>query len=228
MEQIFLKMSIMLVPGLLAVTIHEVSHGFIADKFGDPTARMLGRLTLNPAKHIDPIGVVALLVFGFGWAKPVPITVRNLRNPKQSLLWVSIAGPVSNICMAIISAILLKVCIYVASVSAVDSFFARVLFDPLSLMVAFSLYINIILAVFNMIPIPPLDGGRVMTSLLPAKQSMQLSRIEPIGFLLVIFLVFFTPLWSIVLQPVINLFVVTLAGEQTMMVARAMNFLFGR
>ena len=227
MEQFLLKLSIMLVPGLLAVTLHEVAHGYVADKFGDPTARMLGRLTLNPIKHIDPIGVIALLLFGFGWARPVPITIRNLRNPKKSLIWVSIAGPVSNIILAILSAIMLKVLVLIASASATGSSFTANLFEPLALMAAFSLYINVILAVFNMIPIPPLDGGRVLTSLLPAKQSVQLSKVEPIGFLVVIFLVFFTPLWGVVLQPIINVLVSALAGVQTIVVIRAMSFLFG-
>jgi Zn-dependent protease len=101
MEHILLKISIMLVPALLAVTMHEVAHGFIAERLGDPTARLLGRLTLNPVKHLDPIGTIALLVFGFGWARPVPVNQNNLRRAQKDMIWVSLAGPAANLLLAL-------------------------------------------------------------------------------------------------------------------------------
>ena len=114
-ENILFKLSIMLVPGLLAITCHEVAHGYVAWRYGDPTARMLGRLTLNPLKHIDIFGTLMLVIVGIGWAKPVPVVIENLRNPKKDMIWVSIAGPVTNICLALVSAVLLRLILAVPS-----------------------------------------------------------------------------------------------------------------
>ena len=185
-ENILFKLSIMLVPGLLAITCHEVAHGYVAWRYGDPTARMLGRLTLNPLKHIDIFGTLMLVIVGIGWAKPVPVVIENLRNPKKDMIWVSIAGPVTNICLALVSAVLLRLILAVPSSGTEANF----MLQPLSYMAAFSVYINLLLAFFNMIPIPPLDGGRVLMGLLPYRQALALGRIEPYGMILIIVLVF--------------------------------------
>jgi Zn-dependent protease len=223
MEQLLTKISIMLVPALLAVTLHEVAHGYAAERYGDPTARLLGRLTLNPLRHLDPIGTLALLFFGFGWARPVPVNFRNLQRPRQDMMLVATAGPSANFAMAILSALLLR------SLPAIGSggsqFF---LVEPLALMAAFSLYINLILGTFNLLPIPPLDGGRILAGLLPPRPAALLSRIEPFGFLLVVFLIFFTDLWQLVLAPAIFFLVNLLAGPEMHRVDQTMQFLLGR
>ena len=228
MEHILAKVSIMLVPALLAVTLHEVAHGYVAERFGDPTARLLGRLTLNPVRHLDPIGTLALLFFGFGWARPVPVNFRNLGRPKQDMIWVALAGPATNFAFAAVSALLLRgLALLPASLLSSGAPLAMVV-RPLALMAGFSLYINVILALFNLIPIPPLDGGRVLSGLLPSRQAALLARIEPFGFIIVIVLVFFTDLWQVVLGPMISYLVVLLAGSQVVVVEQAMQFLFGR
>lgn len=228
MESILAKISIMLVPALLAVTLHEVAHGYIAERFGDPTARLLGRLTLNPLKHLDPIGTLALLFFGFGWARPVPVNFNNLHRPKQDMIWVALAGPGTNFSLALLSALLLRGFALLAQFLPQEGTVLAMMLEPMALMAAFSLYINIILGVFNLVPIPPLDGGRVMTGLLPQRQADALARLEPFGFVIIIFLVFFTDLWRLVLAPVIYNLVGLLAGPQVFIVERAIHFLFGR
>ena len=227
MEHILAKISIMLVPALLAVTLHEVAHGYVAERFGDPTARLLGRLTLNPIRHLDPIGTIALLVFGFGWARPVPVNFNNLHNPKRDMVWVALAGPATNFCGALVSAALLHLFALAGAGGGTDGSLLGMTLEPLRLMVAFSLYVNVILGVFNLIPIPPLDGGRVMTGLLPNRQAQALARVEPFGFIIVIILVFFTDLWRVVLSPVISFLVYQLAGNQAFVVERVISFLLG-
>lgn len=228
MEHILAKVSIMLVPALLAVTLHEVAHGYVAERFGDPTARLLGRLTLNPIRHLDPIGTLALLFFGFGWARPVPVNFRNLGRPKQDMIWVALAGPVTNFAFAALSALLLRALALLPPGLLDSGAPLAMVIRPLALMAGFSLYINVILALFNLIPIPPLDGGRVLSGLLPPRQAALLARIEPFGFIIVIFLVFFTDLWQLVLGPMISYLVVLLSGPQVVVVDQAMQFLFGR
>ncbi len=227
MDQILVKISIMLVPALLAVTMHEVAHGYVAERFGDPTARLLGRLTLNPLKHLDPIGTLALLFFGFGWARPVPVNFNNLKQPKQDMVWVALAGPVTNFTLALISALILRGMGFLAKTAFLKGTFLEPAFEPLVLMVAFSLLINVILGVFNLIPLPPLDGGRVMTGLLPQRQANMLARLEPFGFIIIIFIVFFTDVWRLFLSPVIWFLVGKLAGPQVKVVEYVMHFLFG-
>lgn len=228
MEHLLTKISIMLVPALLAVTLHEVAHGYIAEKLGDPTARMLGRLTLNPVRHLDPIGTIALLVFGFGWARPVPVNFNNLHHPKRDMIWVALAGPAANFSLALGSALLLHGLSLAGASGVADGTMLTMVFEPLRLMAAFSLYVNVILGVFNLIPIPPLDGGRVMTGVLPGRQAQALAKIEPFGFIIVIFLVFFTDLWRLVLGPIISYLVVHLAGNQAFVVDQVIQFLLGR
>lgn len=220
MEDFFAKLSIMLVPALLAITAHEVAHGLVADHFGDPTARLLGRLTINPIKHLDLVGTITLLIFGFGWAKPVPVTFSNLRNPRRDMILVALGGPIANLMLATLCALGLHLL-------GMLSLQSRSL-EAISLMLGFGLYINLLLALFNLLPIPPLDGGRVLMGLLPHRQAYALSRIEPFGFLLVIVLIYFTGLWKAVIAPIVNFLLVIFAGQQVVVVEQAMRFLFGR
>lgn len=226
MESILLKISIMLVPALLAVTAHEVAHGFTAERFGDPTARLLGRLTLNPIKHLDPIGTIALLVFGFGWARPVPVNTNNLRSSRLSMTWVALAGPSANLLLALVCALVLRGIIsFAALLPAEGQLFAMI--EPVALMAAFGLYINIILCCFNLLPIPPLDGGRIVMNLLPEKQALVFRKIEPFGLLLIVFLVFGTSLWNDFFGPLVYTLVSLLAGPQIDVVQQTMQLLFG-
>lgn len=222
MEHLVAKISIMLVPALLAVTLHEVAHGYVADRFGDPTARLLGRLTLNPLKHLDPIGTLALIVFKFGWARPVPVNYRNLRNPKRDMIWVALAGPATNLGLAVFSALSMRFFILLRSTDLGE--FGNVL-DPLSLMAAFSLYINVILGIFNLIPIPPLDGGRILSAILPERYGDFFNRLEYFGFIIILFVIFYTPIWPMLLQPLVSLCVHVLAGKDSAVVFQVLNFL---
>ncbi len=227
METIIAKISIMLVPALLAITMHEVAHGYVAERFGDPTARLLGRLNLNPLRHLDPIGTAAIFIFGFGWARPVPVNTANLRRPRRDMIWVALAGPLTNLLLAVLSALLLRGLGLLESTAVGDLPLFGQIVKPLQMMAGFSLYINVLLGIFNLVPLPPLDGGRILTGILSEKQAMIVSRLEPFGFMLILFLVFFTDLWSLVLAPVINSLVVLLAGDEFGLVEQAMSFLFG-
>lgn len=214
MESFFFKLSVMLVPGMLAIVCHEVSHGFVAWRFGDPTAKMMGRLTLNPIKHIDIIGTLMIFFIGIGWAKPVPVVFENLRNPKRDMIWVAAAGPITNILLATVSAFLLRGLVVFGNPAASGSPLAM-LVEPVIMMLAFSVYINLLLAIFNMIPVPPLDGGRVLVGLLPYRQAVAWSRIEPYGMIIIIALVFFTNIFSYVISPVLKMAILLLAGPQS-------------
>lgn len=215
MENFLYKLSIMLVPGLFAITCHEVSHGYIAWRYGDPTARMLGRLTLNPLKHIDIIGTLMIVFIGIGWAKPVPVVYENLRDPKRDMIWVAAAGPITNLLLAFVSAMFLRGLVTFATPAAAPGSPLAMLIEPLVLMLAFSVYINLLLAIFNMIPLPPLDGGRVLSGLLPYRQAAALSRIEPYGMVIIIVLVFFTNVFSYVVLPILNIGVHLISGPQS-------------
>jgi len=224
MENFLLKLSIMLVPALLAITCHEVSHGYIAYRLGDNTARSLGRLTLNPLKHLDIIGTLMVFLVGIGWAKPVPVDFGNLRNPKRDMIWVAAAGPITNFLLAALSAMILRGIIFLeqefASVLAVSSFL-----EPITLMLGFSVYINLLLCLFNLIPVPPLDGGRVLVGLLPNRQAAAYSRIEPYGMILIIALVFFTNVFNYVLAPMLNVGIRILTGPQSDLIYSVTTFL---
>lgn len=190
------------IPIIFAITFHEAAHGYIAKHFGDMTAYMQGRVSLNPIHHIDPIGTIviplvslALGGFLFGWAKPVPINFGALRNPKKDMLWVAIAGPASNLIMALFWGLLLKIATLMPG-----NYFA----SPLAVMANMGVKINVVLMMLNLLPVPPLDGGRVMVSLLPAKQAYQLAKIEPYGIIILVVLLFSGMLGAII-GPLINL-----------------------
>lgn len=174
--------SVWVLPILFAITVHEVAHGFVAYLYGDRTALILGRLTLNPIKHIDLIGTILVPCilfylggFIFGWAKPVPVNVRNLRNPKYSIIMVAAAGPIANVLMMIFWA-------FIAKVGAILLQHGISWALALSYMGGAGITINALLAVLNLVPIPPLDGGQILKGLLPARAAMLLQRIEPFGF----------------------------------------------
>jgi len=195
--------AVSLLPVLFAITLHEVAHGWAALRLGDPTAKMLGRLTLNPLKHIDPLGTVVLpllfivtLGFAIGYAKPVPVTAANLRNPKRDMAWVALAGPASNLLMAILWLIVGRLGFMLLNTGWEGARF-------LIYSGAIGGLINILLMVLNLLPIPPLDGGRVVTSLLPGPLAWQYSRIEPYGMFIVLAL-FITPIWSVVFMPMVG------------------------
>lgn len=210
--QIIRQLIISALPILIAITFHEVSHGLVANRLGDPTARLMGRLTLNPIAHIDLVGTVilpAILIISgspvFGWAKPVPINPANFRDPKKGMAISAAAGPITNIVLAIASLLILKFFIFPASVFLPDSVLV-----PLTMMFRQSILINVILAAFNLLPIPPLDGGRVLTGILPHQQAMAYSRIEPYGFIIVIVLLM-TGVAGLFISPLIRMIMVLLS-----------------
>jgi Zn-dependent protease len=203
-NDIIQTVSIWAIPVLFAITIHEVAHGWVARKLGDPTAFMMGRLTLNPLKHIDLVGTVivplVLVVLGgvvFGWAKPVPVNYRNLRNPRKDMALVALAGPVANLIMMLFWALVMKLGIVAYSSLPWVAV-------PMALMGQAGIMINLILMLLNLLPIPPLDGGRVLSGLVPANISDRLDAIEPYGFFILIGLLA-TGVLSAILMPPMNM-----------------------
>ena len=166
---------------MLALSVHETAHGFVAWRCGDNTAYNLGRLTLNPIRHLDPVGFVCLLIFGFGWAKPVPINTRNFRNPKRGMALSALAGPVANLLLGLVCTLLYGVCWGAVSYFSYTQGVSDFLYTLLSLLTEalwYGAYINFVYMVFNMIPIPPFDGSRVALAFLPAKTYFGLMRYE--------------------------------------------------
>jgi len=198
MDHLIQLIAVAAIPILFAITLHEAAHGYVARHFGDMTAYQAGRISLNPLRHIDPVGTILLplltLALGgilFGWAKPVPVNFGALRHPKQDMLWVAIAGPASNLLMALLWALMIKL---------VWLFPGSYFSEPLLEMAQIGIKINVILMVLNLLPLPPLDGGRVAVSLLPHQQAYQLSRIEPYGLFILIALAI-TPVLGWIITP---------------------------
>ena len=181
-----------ILPAVLAITLHEAAHGLVAYRCGDPTAWQLGRVTLNPLKHIDPFGTIVLpglllllrVPFIFGYAKPVPVNFRALGNPRRDMIWVAAAGPATNILMAVAAGLLAHLVVFLPAVARQWSL----------LNLENAIAINVVLAVFNMIPLPPLDGGRVAVGLLPDALAAPLARLEPFGMTILLGLLFILPL----------------------------------
>ena len=204
LPHVLIKIAIIAPPILFSIILHEIAHGLIANRFGDDTAKRAGRLTLNPIPHIDPLGSVILPLmlsvigspFLFGWAKPVPVNFRNLRNPKRDMVAVALAGPGTNIILAMVSA----VAAHVSNAAGLDW---------LTAMAIVGVQINVVLAVFNLVPILPLDGGRILFGLLPRAPALAFARLEPYGMLIVMALLF-TGTLGAVLGPVTMFMIHTL------------------
>jgi len=179
------RLAILTPPILLAVTVHEMAHGWVAYRLGDPTAKLMGRFSLNPVRHLDPVGtMVFFLTQTIGWARPVPVNPSYFKNPRNDMVWVALAGPGANILLAVLSAVLLRQVL--GSFWETSGFFMR----PLLYMAYVSVQINIGLAVFNLLPIPPLDGSKVLMGILPPALASSFESFERYGFLLILVLVF--------------------------------------
>jgi Zn-dependent protease len=205
------RIAVWVIPVLFAITVHETAHGWMALRLGDPTAQMLGRLSLNPIRHIDPIGTIlvpgVMLMLGgflFGWAKPVPITWENLRRPKQDMAWVAAAGPLANLLMILFWALVARLGITLGEVSGGVAMY--LVYSGVA-----GIFINLILMLLNLLPLPPLDGSRVVASLLPDRLAYQYSRLEPYGFPILILLLFLGVLGKI-LWPIITVLLLWFAS----------------
>ena len=193
-------------PILLALSFHEYAHAYIANKFGDDTAKQSGRLTLNPLAHLDPIGTIMIFLVHFGWAKPVPVNLRRLRNPKKDMLWISAAGPLANMILALISGILLRFIFAIGGAPNQHSIIG--LFTYAVLM---SLQINLALAIFNILPIAPLDGSKILFGLLPVKHEGKIYFLERYGPFILLGLIIFgrvtgVPILGGLIWPFVNFF----------------------
>jgi len=200
---LFYTLFVFVIPVLFAVTVHEVAHGWVASQFGDQTAKSLGRLTLNPIKHIDLVGTILVPVimfytsgFIFGWAKPVPVDWRNLGHPRRDMALVAIAGPAANFLMILFWAVLAKI---ITLLGADPNNLAQLIL----IMCGIGIMINIVLMILNLFPLLPLDGGRVMTAMLPPNLAIPFSRLEPYGLIILVLLLFSGILWKILL-PIIS------------------------
>ncbi len=206
MESLIQTIAVYAIPVLFGITLHEAAHGYVARFFGDPTAEQAGRISLNPIKHIDPVGTIAVPLFLllttkllggagllFGWAKPVPVNWARLRNPKKDILWVALAGPASNLLMGVMWALTLR--FQVSLGFDLHDFWGR--------MAIAGVQVNLVLMALNLVPLPPLDGGRIVYSLLPQKYADQYARIEPYGMVILIVLMFTGVLW-VILQPFLS------------------------
>jgi len=198
-------------PVLTAITFHELAHGYVADRLGDPTARLAGRLTINPLKHLDPIGTLVFVITRMiGWAKPVPVNPYNLRNPKKDMIWVSLAGPAANLIIAVLASVVFRLLLNLPV--SPFSVLGQTILAPLILITQITVTINIGLGVFNLIPVPPLDGSKILMGLLPHRQAAAYSRIEPYGFFILLGLIFLR-ITDYVVVPIIILIRYLLLGQ---------------
>lgn len=202
MENFIFELITMAPPLLLALTFHEFCHGFVADRLGDPTPRLAGRLTLNPLRHLDLVGTLAFFLVKFGWAKPVPVNPAYFRKPKTDMLWVALAGPVSNLVLAMVSALLAKAVWLLAALLPLVGLITTIL-TLFNAMLITSVWINLILAILNLLPIPPLDGGRILTGLLPDDLSRSFQKLERYGFLLILIFAL-SGMMSRLIMPIVN------------------------
>ncbi|BBO59610.1 site-2 protease family protein [Mycoavidus sp. B2-EB] len=203
MDHLVQTIAVYALPVLFSITLHEAAHGYVARLFGDSTAYILGRVSINPLKHIDPLGTIAMPLmlyfatngaFIFGYAKPVPVVFGNLRNPRWHSLWVSLAGPACNFVQALAWAF---ASIMLGALGVDEPFFLR--------MAMAGVLVNLVMCVFNLLPVPPLDGGRILVSLLPPRSALTLARLEPYGFFIVLALVMTGVLGALWLRPLIEL-----------------------
>ncbi len=216
------------IAAVIAITLHEAAHGYAAWSLGDPTAKLLGRVSLNPVRHVDPVGtlmvpgaliLVQALTIGrvdamFGWAKPVPVDVSRFRNPRRGMMWVALAGPATNFALALFSAFL------VHAVIAGEPFLSDDSAAWLYRFLGFSLLANLVLGLFNLLPIPPLDGGRVVVGVLPERAALAYARLERVGLLLVVGVLFLLPLAVPAFQPM-NWFVIHVVRPAFALMLRA-------
>ncbi len=180
------QLALMAVPILIAVTFHELAHGIVADRLGDPTPRMAGRLTLNPIKHLDPIGTIVFIVTRtIGWARPVPVNPYNFRDPVRGMIYVSLAGPLANFLIAFISSLIYRIVLGLQA----DPLLADRILVPLALMLRYTVILNIGIGLFNLLPIPPLDGSKILMGFLPPRIAMTYSKIEPYGFFILLIMI---------------------------------------
>jgi Zn-dependent protease len=213
-ESFVQQLSVWALPVLAAIILHEISHGLVAYRLGDPTAKEAGRLTLNPLPHIDPFGTVLLPLFLilahspflFGYARPVPVNFHNLRRPKRDMILVAAAGPLTNLILAVASAAIFKWILHLQlPANGAWTPILTATLTPMALMARNSVIFNVVLGVFNLLPILPLDGGRVLTGLLPLRQAIAFSRLERYGMMIVILLMMTNVLGQVV-GPVVNVF----------------------
>ncbi|HVY07225.1 MAG TPA: site-2 protease family protein [Burkholderiales bacterium] len=211
LEQTLRMILLYAIPGIFAITLHEAAHGYAARQFGDLTAWQAGRITLNPLKHIDVMGTIVIPVilliasqgkYAFGWAKPVPVNFGHLRNPKRDMLWVAAAGPGANLVMAVMWAFVMK-----AALGLPAGYFT----EPLLMMARGGIIINAVLMVLNLLPLPPLDGGRIAVSLLPHRLAYRFARVEPYGLMIVLALMLLGVLGR-VMWPIVAAFIGVLAA----------------
>ena len=193
----------LIAPGfLLAITVHEYTHGYVAYRLGDPTAKLAGRLTFNPISHLDPFGTLVLVLTQMiGWAKPVPVDPRYLHNPRKDMLWISLGGPAANLVTAVVLAVLLHIVLFLFGGGAVGQGTSFIL-APLVYILLFGVKINVILAIFNLIPIAPLDGAKILGGMLPRRQAYELEKLEPYGFIILMLLVFTGAVGYVIIPPV--------------------------
>ncbi|WP_456433828.1 site-2 protease family protein [Thermosulfuriphilus sp.] len=215
MNEILLRIVLLILPILAAVTVHELAHGYVAYRLGDPTAKKMGRLTLNPFKHLDLLGaLVFFLTQAIGWAKPIPVDPRYFRNPRQGMIWVSLAGPGANLLLAVALAAVLRLGPVIYGLfSAVSAPLAAAILKPLFLMAYLAVQINIGLAVFNLLPVPPLDGSKILYGLLPFNLARRYAYLEPVGFVIILALVFTGIIDKIILPPIIWLSALLLGSQ---------------